>query len=571
MANLKGVPAAGLLIAVVVASLVPFLLVGSYLLFSYVAKERDAALDRVRVLADSISATVDRELTGRIETLQALATSRYLRDANLEQFANMVRAASSVAPGDFVLIDHRGEQLVNTRAEPGSPLGGSLDPDAMRLIFEQGRPHVSDLQEENSAGRYRFTLRIPVQMDGKIVYAFGYMPRTSKVLKVLHESSLPSDWFAAVLDRKGRIIARSSRNEEFAGRLASPDFVARLTGTRGQIESVDLEGRQTVTAYRRSGLTEWTTTVWVPKTVLQERANMAAIAIGALALATLLLSLAAGYIVSRLIRRPTRQLIKSAAALKKGNIVRFEPTIMREANVVGEALADASRDIQLYMREISHRSKNLLAIVQAISRQTQRSSPDLATFSRRFDNRLQSLARSHDLLVDRNWSGVLVHDLVSAQLASFLEPGDGRVRLAGTPVLLNPAASQHIGLAIHELATNATKYGALSVAEGRVHIEWKEVIADDGPRLFRMSWQETGGPKVTPSARKGFGRFVIEDAVARGLSGSARINWAEAGLTWTLDAPSSCLVGEGAFSLEETQNEPDGPTQNSSPASAFGR
>jgi two-component sensor histidine kinase len=567
VANIKGVPAAGLLIAVVVASLVPFLLVGSYLLFSYVGRERDAALDRVRVLADAISATVDRELTGRMETLQALATSPYLRHADLEQFASMVDAASSVAHGDFVLVDRSGEQLVNTRAEPGSPLGRSLDPDVMRFIFEQGRPHVSNLQDEHSAGRHTFTLRIPVRVDGKIVYAFGYSPRTTKVLNVLHESSLPSEWFAAVLDRRGRIIARSSRNEEFAGRPASPDFVARLTGSTGQIESVDLEGRQTVTAYRRSGLTEWTTTVWVPKSVLQERATMAANAIGALALVTLLLSLAAGYVVSRVIRRPTRQLIMSAAALKKGNIVRFEPTIMREANVVGEALADASRDIQLYMREISHRSKNLLAIVQAISRQTQRSSGDLATFSTRFDNRLQSLARSHDLLVDRNWSGVLVHDLVSAQLASFLEPGDGRVRLAGPPVLLNPAASQHIGLAIHELATNATKYGALSVAEGRVHIEWREVIADYGPRRFRMSWQETGGPSVTPSARKGFGRFVIEDAVARGLSGLARIDWAEAGLTWTLDAPSSCLVGEGPFRLEESQNEPGGPPQYSQTAS----
>lgn len=557
----KGIPAAGLLVAVVVASLVPFLIVGSYLLFSYVAKERESALDRVRTMANAISATIDRELTGRFETLQALAASRLLREGNLDQFADMARAASSVAPGDFELADRTGHQVINTLAEPNSRASRPADLDAIQYVFEHAKPHASDLIEDNARGRYSFTLRIPVQVNGQTAYVFGYTPRTSKVLTVIRESSLPPEWFAAVLDRKGRIIARSSRHEEFVGKFASPEFLSRLSGSRGQIESVDLEGRQTATAYHRSGFSEWTTAVWVPIDVLQERANMAAAAIGVLALGTLLVSLTAGYVVSRVIRRPTRRLIKSAADLKTGRIVRFEPTIMREANFVGDALAEASRDVQLYMREISHRSKNLLAVVQSISRQTQRSSPDLKTFSRRFDDRLQSLARSHDLLVDRNWGGVLVHDLVVAQLASFLDPGDGRICLAGPSILLNPVASQHIGLAIHELATNASKYGALSVPQGHVDIEWTEdVSADKGteagsadastPR-FRMSWRETGGPPLSQSARKGFGRFVIEDAVARGLSGTAQIGWDEAGLTWLLDAPSSCLVGERPFGLEE--------------------
>jgi two-component sensor histidine kinase len=547
--KVNGLPAAGLLVAVVVASLVPFLVVGSYLLFNYVAKERDAALDRVRTLADAISATVDRELTGRFETLQALAASRHLRDGNLDQFADMARAASSVAPGDFELADRSGQQLINTRAEPNS-ISRLPAPDAIQYVFEHAKPHASDLVDENGVGQYRFTLRIPVQVDGQTKYAFGYAPRTPKVLAVLQESSLPSEWFAAVLDRTGRIIARSSRHEEFAGKLASPEFLAKLSGSRGLMESVDLEGRQTVTAYRRSELSEWISAVWVPKTVLQERANMAAAAIGTLTLVTLLLSLGAGYVVSRAIRRPTRQLIKSAEDLKRGRIVRFEPTIMREANFVGDALAEASRDVQLYMREISHRSKNLLAVVQSISRQTQRGSADLKTFSQRFDDRLQSLARSHDLLVDRNWSGVLVQDLVSAQLASFLDPGDSRVSLSGPSILLNPAASQHIGLAIHELATNASKYGALSVPEGRVRIEWNEDMNGDRTRRFRMTWRETAGPPVTQTNRKGFGRFVIEDAVARGLSGTAQIRWDETGLFWILDAPSSFLVGERVFRLE---------------------
>jgi two-component sensor histidine kinase len=550
VSNVKGVPAAGLLVAVVVASLVPFLLVGAVLLFNYVTAEREAALHRLGTLADSISATVDRELMGRIETLQAIASSKHLREGELDMFADIARAAASVAPGDFVLADKTGLQLINTRTEPDSALSNGPDLEAIRYIFERNTPHVSDLLDEGGAGHNSFAIRIPVQVLGQTRYAFGYIPRTPKVLNVLRESSLSPGWYSAVVDRKGQIIARSSKHEEFVGKSASPDFLNRLIGPTGQIESVDLEGRQTVTAYRRSPLSEWSTVVWVPKIVLQERANTAAAALSALALVTLVFSLVIGYVVSRLIRRPTRQLLESAHGLKQGSIVIFEPTIMREANIVGAALADASRDVQLYMREISHRSKNLLAVVQSISRQTQRGSSDLKSFGQRFDDRLQSLARSHDLLVERNWGGILIRDLVSAQLASFRDVNDKSISLEGPPILLNPAASQHLGLAIHELATNASKYGALSVPQGRVQISWEDHRVSEGASTFRMVWQELGGPAVSKSLRKGFGRFVIEEAVARGLGGQAVIDWNEGGLKWSLEAPSSCLGGETPFRLE---------------------
>jgi two-component sensor histidine kinase len=289
----------------------------------------------------------------------------------------------------------------------------------------------------------------------------------------------------------------------------------------------------------------------VPKQVLQEGTNLAIAIISSLVLVTLLLSLATAYMVSRLIRKPTPQLLQSAKALKGGSIVKFDHTVMREANVIGDALADASRDVQLYMREISHRSKNLLAVVQSISRQTQRAAPDLKAFAQRFDSRLQSLARSHDLLVDRNWGGVPLRELVTAQLDSFVNPGDDRIAIDGPAIVLSSAASQHIGLAIHELATNAAKYGALSVPEGRVCISWNERSGSENQQGFRLTWTESGGPLVSASSRKGFGRYVIENAVARGVSGQASINWHSTGIVWILEAPSSGLVSEASFQLHD--------------------
>jgi two-component sensor histidine kinase len=547
----KDYPAAVLLAVMVLASLTPVLLLGAFLLFQYVSKERAAALERVNALAGAISATLDREFRGRIETLQALAAKRHLDDAKLGEFADILRAASSVSTGDFVLIDEAGNQHINTRSEVNALPAQVPDQIELPLVLQNGSARVSDLFQDTTNGSYRFAIRIPITANSGARYAFGYVPRNDKVLGVLRESSLPQGWFAAVLDRKGRIVARSSRNEEFAGKPASPDFFARLTRTHGQIESVDLEGRETVSSYQRSPLSEWVTVVWVPEQVLQEGANLAFAVISALALVTLLLSLATGYAVSRLIRKPTHQLLQSAQALKSGSIVTFNHTAMREANVIGDALADASRDVQLYMREISHRSKNLLAVVQSISRQTQKSAPDLKTFALRFDSRLHSLARSHDLLVDRNWGGVPVRELVDAQLESFIDPEDARIDLDGPAIDLSPAASQHIGLAIHELATNASKYGALSVPEGHVSISWGEHSSCDGTQSFRLKWAESGGPSVSASSRKGFGRFVIETAVARGVSGQTNIDWRSSGLVWTLEAPSAELVSKASFHLDD--------------------
>lgn len=547
----KDYPAAVLLAAMVLASLAPVLLLGAFLLLQYVSKERAAALERVNALAGAISATLDREFRGRIETLQALAAKRHLDEAELGQFADILRAASSVSTGDFVLIDEAGNQHINTRSEVSALPAQVPDPTELPLVLKNGGARVSDLFQDTTNGLYRFAIRIPITANSGARYVFGYVPRNDKVLGVLRESSLPQGWFAAVLDRKGRIVARSSRNEEFAGKPASPDFFASLTRTHGQIESVDLEGRETVSSYQRSPLSEWVTVVWVPEQVLQEGANLAFAVISALALVTLLLSLATGYAVSRLIRKPTHQLLRSAQALKSGSIVTFNHAAMREANVIGHALVDASRDVQLYMREISHRSKNLLAVVQSISRQTQKSAPDLKTFALRFDSRLQSLARSHDLLVDRNWGGVPIRELVEAQLDSFIDPGDDRIDFNGPAIDLSPAASQHIGLAIHELATNASKYGALSVPEGRVSISWGEHSSCDGTQSFRLKWAESGGPSVVAPSRKGFGRFVIETAVARGVLGRAKIDWSSSGLVWTLEAPSSGLVSKAAFHLDD--------------------
>jgi PAS domain S-box-containing protein len=188
--------------------------------------------------------------------------------------------------------------------------------------------------------------------------------------------------------------------------------------------------------------------------------------------------------------------------------------------------------IHLLVSEISHRAQNMLSLVQAIARQTAAREPE--DFIERFTERIQALAANHDLLVLNEWRGVGVEDLVRSQLALFYDQVGSRIALHGSPVLLNAAAAQAIGLALHELATNAAKYGALSLDAGRVDVNWRF----DGD-IFTMSWTESKGPPVSPPKRRGFGSTVIDLMVKQTLNGEVRHDYIPSGVAWNLACPAA--------------------------------
>jgi PAS domain S-box-containing protein len=188
--------------------------------------------------------------------------------------------------------------------------------------------------------------------------------------------------------------------------------------------------------------------------------------------------------------------------------------------------------IQFLMREASHRAKNILGLVQAIARQT--ASHEAEDFVARFIKRIEALAANQDLLVRNKWQGVVVEDLVRAQLAHFADLFGPRITVDGPKLRLNATAAQAIGLALHELATNAGKYGALSTDAGRVDIRW-----GTDRDAFAMSWTEREGPPVTAPARRGFGTIVTEAMAKRSVGGSVDLNYAPSGLTWHLTCPAA--------------------------------
>jgi two-component system CheB/CheR fusion protein len=197
------------------------------------------------------------------------------------------------------------------------------------------------------------------------------------------------------------------------------------------------------------------------------------------------------------------------------------------------SLTRAEEHQRVLVAELNHRVKNMLAIVISIAEQTYRTTPDPLEFKTRFIQRTQAMAKSYELLSRENWTDTLIRDLVTPQLAPF---GLDRFDVEGPPLRLTPKQALSLGMVLHELATNAAKYGALSVDGGRVKLHWED--RRNGPTSEAvLTWREVDGPAPAGKPRPGFGLRLIEQETTYNMGGSAKLEFAPAGLTAVLSFP----------------------------------
>ncbi|MBP0446357.1 PAS domain S-box protein [Roseomonas sp. SSH11] len=195
----------------------------------------------------------------------------------------------------------------------------------------------------------------------------------------------------------------------------------------------------------------------------------------------------------------------------------------------GTDLHDRMQRKATLLAEMQHRVKNILTLAQSLAVQTQRYAKTPASFQADFTARLVALARSHDVLTANEWSGAPLDEILRRSLAPHGGP-PSRVSLHGLPFRLPSTTAITLGLAFHELATNATKYGALSTPEGQLEVRWDLQRGLDGQRGLRIAWRERGGPPVTPPERQGFGSRLLEEGLAYQLGGTVRLRFAPEGL-----------------------------------------
>jgi PAS domain S-box-containing protein len=210
--------------------------------------------------------------------------------------------------------------------------------------------------------------------------------------------------------------------------------------------------------------------------------------------------------------------------------------------------------IHLLMREVNHRAKNMLSVVGAVAHQTATKNPE--DFIERFSERIQALSASQDLLIRNEWKGIEIEDLIRAQLSHFDSLIDSRIAVHGPRLRLKAPSAQAIGLALHELATNAGKYGALSTNKGRVDIWWQAAAT-----MFTMSWTENEGPPVVAPTRRGFGSTVINTMAKQSVGGEVAIYYARSGLMWQLTCPAAnALEPEDREGKQDKVRSSDGAT-----------
>ncbi len=680
------------------AIVVPLLLFGVYAS----GRLADAQLDQVRRgMMDqvyNVSSDVDREITGEIETLQALAASPSLQQGDFAAFQRQAEAPLIIRQsGNIMLFDRSARQIVNTSA----PFGTSLPQGALReeveRAFATGNMQITSLYQGPVAKEMRYSLIIPVKIDGEFRYALARSPSEQALARVLAGNQLPPSWKAVVFDPGHRIIAQSEGVPGIiVGKELSPSQWGH--GGSGIVEFTDSEGRPSIEAYTRSELTGWSTAIWATKAVLGAPLQALWQALGWMALLAISLVVGLALWVGRIISQSVGHAARAAVALGEGRalppngtpvaevntlmaelqetaakrqsaedilrdrewrlqlalaaaqlgswqydpvqcvlsgdarakeildfagnelvidalmkrvhpddaeqvaaafvgpldpantkrpatefriyhrdgkfrwletlgLVHFEGTgpERRAVSIVGtvaditvrkqleeESKARAEKE-HLLMREMNHRAKNMLSVVDAIAHQTATRTPE--HFVERFSERIQSLSASQDLLVRNEWKGVEIRGLVHAQLAHFADLIGSRISVGGPELRLKEASAQAIGLALHELATNAGKYGALSTDTGHVDVCWE--AADNA---FTMSWTESGGPPVSPPKRRGFGTIVMGVMAERSVGGNVALDYALSGVMWRLTCPATNALetGQGLQTGEHKQLRAEG-------------
>jgi two-component sensor histidine kinase len=230
-------------------------------------------------------------------------------------------------------------------------------------------------------------------------------------------------------------------------------------------------------------------------------------------------------------------------AVRPAQSIDNEPDYLKEllakAGVDAQAHALAAKLQEAVIGELHHRVKNTLAIVSAITSQSLRTAQSLQEAEKTIGDRLRALAVAQDLLIRERWTGAGCRSLIESAVRAFQSTSMDQFEIVGDDLVISSGPALSLSMVIHELSTNATKYGALSVKEGRVSISW--LISRDDPKRFIMHWKERDGPAVSEPSRKSFGSRLIEQALPGQLKGEARLRFDPGGLSCEVNIPLSVM------------------------------
>jgi two-component sensor histidine kinase len=534
----------GHLLLFALALALPILVMTGLIGWAYIRQEER----RIEGLAERQTAQVVSQIDNRLDayraTLNVLAVGRRLLDGDMDDLRTQLEQVS-MSPGIwFTVRERNGQQILNTsvpRDEPLPAFAGRGDP----VIFNEGKPYTSNLIWAPVTKQWAVTLSVPVRVPpvtGDVKYALtvGLPARHLQTLV----ADLPRGWIAVLADREGKILARSLAHEDWVGKPMAHrawEMTKDVPPGQGGLwrDVFTLEGIKVIGAYHRMASTGWLVGVSaLPQVYAAPRRHILGLG-SLLALISLLLATILAFVMGRRIINAIHVLEVKASAMRDMKVIEFPRTSLHEVNMVAEIMRDTTQVLQArqrqqttMMQELNHRVKNTLATVQSLSRMTFKNSRDIKACEEAFSARLMALSTTHNLLTQSAWSGVELHELLATELRPF--QASPRVSFDGPSVTLTSKIAVALGMALHEMATNAVKYGAWRGNEGTIRIRWS--VQDD--KLI-LNWRERCGRRIEAPTRSGFGSRLLQQTIVYELQGSVETVYTEDGLHAVFTIPLS--------------------------------
>ncbi|WP_283196171.1 sensor histidine kinase [Rhizobium sp. AN80A] len=533
------------LIAMAVAVALPIFALVALLLGQLEDSQRSILKRETAQDATALARTVDRQLQDMATTLRLLATSPELESGDFEAFHNRTETAMRANTLYVLATDKTGQLLLNTRVDYGTPLGKVANLPSVEAVMRSGRIEASDVFMGRTSGEWVYNVAMPVDVGD--VAALIITQNARDLAKLVSTEGLSADWSAAILDQSGQVVASAGATSLDFGKPFDPRILPSLINSSGVYED-RVVMPNALLGYAQIPGWSWKAVVWGPVATAQASilTTWRFLIIGGIAL--FLVAILGAYVVARQVRSTIRAIADMANRMGEGHIVSPIETSVIEANRVAVALSNASFDrsqtedrLHFVMNELVHRTKNLLALAQAMMRQIARQAGSVEEYQAAVADRLEGLARSIQLLTSEQWAGASLRRVIDIHLEAFPHALQ-QIEVTGTDFMLKPEAVQNLGLTLHELATNSIKYGALSVPQGRVRLYWQSIQENDhAEEMLRVVWDERNGPPVTAPERSGFGTTVIKNHAAAAFSGSVHVDFRPEGLRWELTAPRRVL------------------------------
>jgi two-component sensor histidine kinase len=494
---------------------------------------------------EAVGQAVDRQINGMVTSLKGFSSSPMTTEEDLRQLHSRARSVLAGTGTFLALIGPDYQTLFNTRFDFGVPLPSSVNAANVKRAMDTGQIIISDVVFGPAAKDWVVPILMPVTLPGRGKGVLVMSQNADNLGSALLTRQMPEGWRIGIVDSKNKVITASPGAVVDQG---SPFFIDRDPGSEGlkRWRLTAVNGHDYVSMASTSSDTGWRVVAWAPAAAVQRPLSNSLLTLIIGGIVIVAAATIVTFLLSREVTRSVRGLARDARRLGVGESVPARDYPITEIVEVSGAISQAARqrqaaeaEVRFLMRELAHRSKNQMTVIAAMAKQSARGADSVPEFVQSFEKRIFGLARSTDLLLAHGIAGVDLRELLSSQIAPFCSLEDGRVTLEGPPLRLNTQSAQIIGMAAHELATNAAKYGAFAAGVGELELNWR--IEGE---LLVLVWREHVPVPPEQSDRRGFGTTVLENMVGASLGAEVERLWHDDGIEWRFRIPMGSLDPE---------------------------